>query len=80
MWAALRFVSNCLELPDSSNAVTERVMDLFETKQGERIKELEAWILECRDSLLYPLAMENSRFGRIAEVLGSSTHELFKSK
>jgi len=53
-----------------------RVMELFETKQGERIKELEDWIEECRDSLLYPLSFEDSELGKIAEGLGSSTHNL----
>ena len=46
--------------------------------QTDRIEELEAWIVECRDKILYPLAHENTELGKLAEGFGASTVKLLK--
>jgi hypothetical protein len=58
---------------------TIKIMALITTTDGERIKELEAWIVDCRDKLLYPLAFENSANGRLAEEFGASTVKILSA-
>ena len=54
-------------------------MELFETKQGKRIEELEKWIEECRDKILYPLAHTEGELAKLAEVYGASTVSLLNT-
>ena len=42
-------------------------------KLSKEVAELKAWIKECRDTLLYPLSYENTKYGEIAECLGAAT-------
>ena len=35
--------------------------------------ELRAWIEECRDTVLYPVAHEDTEVGKRAEILGAAT-------
>lgn len=39
---------------------------------------LRAWIEEARDTVLYPVAHEDTSVGKLAECLGASTVELLK--
>lgn len=51
----------------------------------DRVEQLEAenaalraWIEEARDTVLYPVAHEDTSVGKLAECLGASTVELLK--
>ncbi len=63
-----------LKLPEEC-----RMTCLTNKTYSERIKELEAWIVDCRDTLLYPLAFENSANGRLAEGFGASSVKLLSA-
>ena len=67
----------CNICPDEQE---ESTVALSEGLEGpnERIEELEKWIVDCRDKILYPLAHENTTLGKIAEGFGASTIELLK--
>ena len=41
-----------------------------------KAKELEQFVEECRDKILYPLAHEGNELGKVAEGLGGATHKL----
>jgi hypothetical protein len=45
-----------------------------------KAKELEDFIEECRDKILYPLANGTHHLRKIADGLGSETYKLLKSK
>ena len=40
------------------------------------VAALRAWIIECRDEILYPLAHQDTELGRKAECLGAATPDL----
>lgn len=52
----------------------------YAKEQQKKIKELENFITEVRDSLLYPLAHLNTEMGRIADGLGSRTIKILKDE
>ena len=45
-------------------------------RQADRIKDLEGFIVEVRDQILYPVAHTTTELGRTAEGLGQITAHL----
>lgn len=59
-------------IPELGEAISE--IELLKAENAA----LRAWIEEARDTVLYPVAHEDTSVGKLAECLGASTVELLK--